>query len=88
MTGRDAEAIARVSYAELRERSSERLRHASRLRSERSAIRLRTLAWNTQAHLEAWYAIVGMGAVCHTLNPGLTAAQTASMLVQLRSVAC
>jgi fatty-acyl-CoA synthase len=23
-----------------------------------------TLAWNTQAHVEAWYAVMGMGAVC------------------------
>ena len=41
-----------------------------------------TLAWNTQAHLEAWYGIMGMGATCHTLNPRLTAAQTGAMLRQ------
>ncbi|HVY79360.1 MAG TPA: AMP-binding protein, partial [Steroidobacteraceae bacterium] len=35
-----------------------------------------------QAHLEAWYAIMGMGAVCHTLNPRLTAIQLAWMLGQ------
>ena len=35
--------------------------------------RVATLAWNSQAHVEAWYAIMGMGAVCHTLNPRLTA---------------
>jgi 3-(methylthio)propionyl---CoA ligase len=44
--------------------------------------RVATLAWNTQAHVETWYAIMGMGAVCHTLNPRLTAAQLASMLNQ------
>jgi fatty-acyl-CoA synthase len=33
--------------------------------------RIATLAWNTQRHLEAWYAIMGIGAVCHTLNPRL-----------------
>jgi fatty-acyl-CoA synthase len=44
--------------------------------------RVATLAWNTQAHVESWYAIMGMGAVCHTLNPRLTAAQLASMLAQ------
>ena len=47
--------------------------------------RVATLAWNTQAHVEAWYAIMGMGAVCHTLNPRLTAAQLASMLAQSAS---
>ncbi|MDF1687259.1 MAG: AMP-binding protein, partial [Parvibaculaceae bacterium] len=30
-----------------------------------------TMAWNTHRHLEAWYGIMGMGAVCHTLNPRL-----------------
>ncbi|MBX3484146.1 long-chain-fatty-acid--CoA ligase [Phenylobacterium sp.] len=37
--------------------------------------RVATLAWNTGRHLEAWYAIMGMGAVCHTLNPRLFAEQ-------------
>ncbi len=34
-----------------------------------------TMAWNTARHLEAWYGIMGMGAVCHTLNPRLFAEQ-------------
>lgn len=33
--------------------------------------RVGTLAWNTYRHVEAWFAISGMGAVCHTLNPRL-----------------
>lgn len=41
-----------------------------------------TLAWNTIAHMTAWYAIMGMGAVCHTLNPRLSANVLASMLRQ------
>ncbi|PZQ46280.1 MAG: AMP-dependent synthetase, partial [Phenylobacterium zucineum] len=44
--------------------------------------RVATLAWNTQDHVEVWYAIMGMGAVCHTLNPRLTAEQLAAMIVQ------
>jgi fatty-acyl-CoA synthase len=28
-----------------------------------------TLAWNTHRHFEAYYAISGIGAICHTLNP-------------------
>src|SRR3546814_21140420 len=39
-------------------------------------------AWNTQGRVEAWYGVMGMGAVCHTLNPRLTAAQLGSMLAQ------
>ena len=33
--------------------------------------RVATMAWNTGRHIEAWYAVMGMGAVCHTLNPRL-----------------
>lgn len=33
--------------------------------------RVATLAMNSAAHLTAWYAIAGIGAVCHTLNPRL-----------------
>ncbi len=37
--------------------------------------RVATLAWNSGRHIEAWYAIMGIGAVCHTLNPRLFADQ-------------
>lgn len=30
-----------------------------------------TLAWNTYRHLELYYAIPGVGSVCHTINPRL-----------------
>ncbi len=33
--------------------------------------RIGTLAWNTYRHMEAWYAISGIGAICHTVNPRL-----------------
>ncbi|WP_308912028.1 long-chain fatty acid--CoA ligase [Pseudokordiimonas caeni] len=33
--------------------------------------RVATLAWNTNRHVEAWYASSGMGAVNHTINPRL-----------------
>ena len=33
--------------------------------------RVATLGWNGARHLEAWYGIVGIGAICHTLNPRL-----------------
>ena len=33
--------------------------------------RVGTLAWNSFRHLELYYAVPGMGAVCHTLNPRL-----------------
>jgi 3-(methylthio)propionyl---CoA ligase len=33
--------------------------------------RVATLAWNTWRHLEAWYGILGIGAIYHTINPRL-----------------
>ena len=37
--------------------------------------RVATLAWNGYRHLELYYAISGVGAVCHTINPRLSAEQ-------------
>ena len=42
--------------------------------------RVATLAWNTYRHLELYYAIPGIGAVCHTVNPRLHPAQIAYIL--------
>jgi fatty-acyl-CoA synthase len=33
--------------------------------------RVATLAWNSHRHFEFYYAVSGMGAVCHTINPRL-----------------
>lgn len=41
-----------------------------------------TLAWNSAEHMACWYAIMGIGSVCHTLNPRLSADALASMLRQ------
>ena len=35
--------------------------------------RVATLAWNEYRHLELYYGVSGMGAVCHTVNPRLSA---------------
>ena len=37
----------------------------------KSADRVATLAWNTHRHLELFFAVPGMGAVMHTVNPRL-----------------
>jgi fatty-acyl-CoA synthase len=37
--------------------------------------RVATLAWNGYRHLELYYAVSGVGAVCHTINPRLSAEQ-------------
>ncbi len=43
----------------------------------RSGDRVGTLAWNTHRHFEIYYAVSGMGAVCHTVNPRLFPPQIA-----------
>ena len=60
----------RTDYATVRARS---LKVAQRLVRDgiRPGDRVATLAWNTWRHLEAWYGIVGAGAVYHTVNPRL-----------------
>lgn len=39
--------------------------------------RIATLAWNGYRHFELYYAIAGIGAVCHTINPRLFPEQIA-----------
>ncbi|HEY8442706.1 MAG TPA: fatty-acid--CoA ligase [Xanthobacteraceae bacterium] len=62
--------IHTTNYTQIRARA---LRVCQRL--ERDGIRLgdrvATLAWNTWRHFEAWYGIMGIGAVYHTVNPRL-----------------
>jgi acyl-CoA synthetase (AMP-forming)/AMP-acid ligase II len=37
----------------------------------RKGDRIATLAWNTHRHLELYYGVSGIGAICHTINPRL-----------------
>ena len=68
--------IHRTNYREIRGRA---LKVAQRL--ERDGIKLgdrvATLGWNTWRHLESWYGIMGIGAICHTVNPRLFPEQIA-----------
>jgi fatty-acyl-CoA synthase len=43
----------------------------------RDGDRLGTLAWNGYRHLEIYFGVSGMGAVCHTINPRLFPEQIA-----------
>lgn len=81
VTALDDGSITRVTYSDLRTRS---LRVSALLKSfvVEQGTRVATLAWNTQGHVEAWFAIMGMGGICHTLNPRLTAEQLSQMLHQ------
>ncbi|MDB5466224.1 MAG: medium-chain-fatty-acid--CoA ligase, partial [Phenylobacterium sp.] len=66
--------IVRTTYAEAHTRAK-RLSNALTSLGVQTGDRVATLAWNTARHLEAWYGIMGIGAVCHTLNPRLFADQ-------------
>jgi fatty-acyl-CoA synthase len=70
--------IHRTTYAAINERAR-RLTSALLALGVRPGDRVGTIAWNTAAHLEAWYGVMGMGAVCHTMNPRLLPAQLAWM---------
>ncbi|HEX5263617.1 MAG TPA: AMP-binding protein, partial [Phenylobacterium sp.] len=62
--------IVRTTYGEVHTRAK-RLSNALKGLGIQPGDRVATLAWNTARHIEAWYAVMGMGAVCHTLNPRL-----------------
>ena len=68
--------IVRTNYVEVRQRA---LKVAQRLERDGYKLgdRIATLAWNTARHIEAWYGIMGIGAVYHTLNPRLFPEQIA-----------
>jgi len=62
--------IERTNYRNIRDRA---LKVAQRLDREGIKLgdRVATIAWNTARHIETWYGIMGIGAVCHTVNPRL-----------------
>lgn len=66
--------FAKTSYLKIRDRAR---RVSSVLQNLGVSVgdRIATLAWNTPEHMETWYGIMGIGAICHTLNPRLFADQ-------------
>ena len=66
--------IVRTTYSEMHLRARKVAQALARLGVKEGDV-VATLAWNTGRHMEAWYGIMGLGAVCHTLNPRLFAEQ-------------
>ena len=62
--------LHRYGYAQARERIG-RLANALTGLGIKPGDRVATLAWNGYRHFELYYAIAGIGAVCHTINPRL-----------------
>src|ERR1700685_3951402 len=67
-------AIHRYTYRDAHRRSRQ-LANALLGLGVQPGDRIATLAWNTYRHFELFYAISGIGAVCHTVNPRLFAEQ-------------
>lgn len=66
--------IVRHTYTDL-DRGARRLASALTKKGFKHGDIIGTMAWNTYRHMECWYAIMGLGAVVHTLNPRLFADQ-------------
>ena len=68
--------IVRTNYAEIHKRA---LKVSQMLQRDgiKFGDRVATIAWNTARHLECWYGIMGIGAICHTVNPRLFPEQIA-----------
>ncbi|WP_310619786.1 long-chain fatty acid--CoA ligase [Flexibacterium corallicola] len=66
--------IHRASYRETEVRARQMAKALLALGIEEGD-RVATLAWNGYRHFELYYAISGIGAVCHTINPRLSAEQ-------------
>jgi fatty-acyl-CoA synthase len=68
--------LVRTTYGEIWTRARQ-CSHALREAGIGLGERVATLAWNTNRHMEAWFAAMGIGAVLHTLNPRLLPEQIA-----------
>lgn len=66
--------IHRQTYGQTLNRVSQ-LANALQARGMQHGDRIATLAWNGYRHFELYYAISGMGAICHTINPRLSEEQ-------------
>ncbi len=71
--------IHRYNYTQAHRRSRQ-LANALESLGVRLADRVGTLAWNGFRHFETYYAVSGIGAVCHTINPRLFPEQIAYII--------
>jgi fatty-acyl-CoA synthase len=83
VTGGDGTAV-RTDYAALRD-AANRMSGAFEALGLEPGDNLATLAWNSEAHMICWYGAMGVGIVCHTLNPRLTADHLAGMIDQAQN---
>ena len=72
-------AIHRSTYRAAHQRARQ-LANALRTLGVGQSERIGTLAWNGYRHFETYFAVSGMGAVCHTINPRLFPDQLAYII--------
>ena len=72
-------AIHRSTYRAAHQRARQ-LAKALRALGVGQSERIGTLAWNGYRHFETYFAVSGMGAVCHTINPRLFPDQLAYII--------
>ena len=72
-------SIARTTYADV-ERRARRFSAALVAAGIGHGSRVATLAMNSARHVETWFGVMGIGAVCHTVNPRLFEEQLAYIL--------
>ena len=72
-------SIVRTDYAAICGRAR-RVSHGLHELGVAPGDRVATLAWNSASHVEIWYGAMGIGAVCHTLNPRIHVDQLAWIL--------
>ena len=63
-------SVHRCTYADAFRRAAKAANALTRLGVHRGNV-IGTLAWNDYRHFELYYAIPGIGAICHTINPRL-----------------
>jgi len=66
--------IHHTTYRETAKRVAQ-LAHGLKRLGVAEGDRIATLAWNGYRHFELYYAISGIGAICHTINPRLSPEQ-------------
>ncbi|MFZ0257129.1 MAG: 3-(methylthio)propionyl-CoA ligase [Gammaproteobacteria bacterium] len=71
--------LHRYTYREAHQRARQ-LANALDALGIRFGDRCATLAWNTHRHFEIYFAVSGIGAICHTVNPRLFAPQIAYII--------
>jgi acyl-CoA synthetase (AMP-forming)/AMP-acid ligase II len=75
--------IHRYTYRDCHARSMQ-LAQALTSRGIEMGDRIGTLAWNGYRHMELYYGVSGIGAVCHTINPRLFPEQIAYIINHAR----